>query len=294
MTRTPARASVLDSPQTLALLRAALREDLGPGDVTSRLTVGPKVRARAVLLARVPGVAAGLPLFGRAFRLLDPGARVHLLAAEGSPFRAGAALARVEGKARALLTAERTALNFVQRLCGVATLTRAFVDAARRRSPAVRVLDTRKTTPLLRALEKYAVAQGGGTNHRLGLHDAVLIKDNHLKAAGSVERAVRLARRGRLPVEVEVEGLAELDAALAAGADSVLLDNFPPALAAKAVARVRAFAAKGGRRVATEASGGVTLKNVGAYAAAGVDCVSVGALTHSAPALDLSLEFELE
>ena len=275
------------------LVAAALREDLGRGDLTTRLCVGAGARAQAVLLARVPGVAAGLPIFAAVFRRLDPRVRVRLLAPEGRAFRAGAVLARLQGPARALLTGERVALNFAQRLCGVATLTRRFVDAARRRSAGVSLLDTRKTTPLLRALEKYAVACGGGTNHRMRLDSAVLIKDNHLKAAGSVAAAVALARRGGLPVEVEVEDLAELDQALDAGADLVLLDNFSPALLRRAVARVRRFNAGARRRVLTEASGGVTLASVGACAASGVDSISVGALTHSAPALDLSMEFEV-
>lgn len=280
-------------PESGALIAAALREDLGAGDLTTRLTVGPGVRARAVLIARVGGVAAGLPLFAAVFHRLDPRVKVRLLASDGRPFSASAPLARLEGPARALLSGERVALNFLQRLCGIATLTRAYVDAARSRSRGVAVLDTRKTTPLLRALEKYAVACGGGVNHRRGLYDAVLIKDNHVKAAGSVAEAVRAARRGRTAVQVEVEGLEELEEALAAGADSVLLDNFRTALLRRAVRRVGRFNAETGRRVLTEASGGITLKSVGAFAATGVDRISVGALTHSAPALDLSMEFDV-
>ncbi|MGH7442028.1 MAG: carboxylating nicotinate-nucleotide diphosphorylase [bacterium] len=275
-----------------SLVSAALREDLGAGDVTSRLTVGPRARARAVLLARQPGVAAGLPLFRRVFLSLDPRVRVSILVSEGAVFKPGAVLARLEGPARALLGAERVALNFAQRLCGVATLTRSFVLAARARSGRVLVLDTRKTTPLLRVLEKYAVAVGGGTNHRMGLHDAVLIKDNHIKAAGSVEHAVRLARKGGLSVQVEVEDTVELEGALVAGADSVLLDNFGPSALRGAVARVHAFGRARGRRIETEASGGITLEHIGEYAATGVDRISVGALTHSASALDLSMEFK--
>jgi nicotinate-nucleotide pyrophosphorylase (carboxylating) len=280
-------------PPVPSLVAAALREDLGSGDVTTRLCVAPGARARAVLVARQPGVAAGLPLFAAVFRRLDRRARIRLLTDEGKPFKAGAVLARLEGPARALLSGERVALNFAQRLCGIATLTRRYVAAAHARSARVAVFDTRKTTPLLRSLEKYAVACGGGVNHRQGLYDAVLIKDNHIKAAGSVAEAVRLARRGRLEVEVEVETSIELEAALAAGADTILLDNFTPARMRGAVERVRRHLREGGGRVLTEASGGITEATIGAFAATGVDRISVGALTHSAPALDLSMEFEV-
>jgi len=291
--RRAAHIGPFKAPESAALIAAALREDLGRGDLTTRLTVGPRVRARAVLLARRAGVAAGLTVFASVFRRLDPRVRVRLLAREGQAFPMGAVLARLQGPARALLSGERVALNFAQRLCGVATLTKAFVDAARARSRSVAVLDTRKTTPLMRALEKYAVACGGGLNHRRGLDDAVLIKDNHIKAAGSVAAAVRRACLGGLPVQVEVEDDAELEEALEAGAGSVLLDNFTPARLRRAVERVRLFKRASGRRVLVEASGGVTLKTIGAFAATGVDRISVGALTHSAPALDLSMEFEL-
>jgi nicotinate-nucleotide pyrophosphorylase (carboxylating) len=274
------------------LLKAALREDLGGGDRTTRLTVPASARAKASLVARVPGVAAGLTLFAEVFRILDARVTVRILVGEGKAFPAGARLARLEGPARALLSGERVALNFAQRLCGIATLTSRFVRAARRASGRVAVLDTRKTTPLLRALEKYAVACGGGVNHRMGLHDAVLIKDNHLAVAGSLSAALRLARKGGLPVEVEVEDLASLREALVAGADAVLLDNFTPARLARALRLVREFERARGRRVRTEASGGVHLGNIAAYAATGVDSISVGALTHSAPALDLSMDFE--
>jgi len=184
----------LRPPGSAALVAAALREDLGRGDLTTRLTVGPGVRARAVLVARRAGVASGLTVFASVFRRLDPRVRVRLLVREGRAFPAQAVLATLQGPARALLSGERVALNFAQRLCGVATLTRAFVRAAHAASRRVAVLDTRKTTPLLRALEKYAVACGGGAMHRRGLFDAVLIKDNHIKAAGSVAAAVRRAR----------------------------------------------------------------------------------------------------
>jgi len=281
-------------PESSALVLAALREDLGRGDVTTRLTVPAGVSAKAVLVARVPGIAAGLPLFAEVFRRLDPRVKIRLLARDGRAFAAGQVLARLEGPARALLGGERVALNFTQRLCGVATLTQTYVRAAHARGPHVDVLDTRKTTPLLRALEKYAVACGGGVNHRHGLDDAILIKDNHLKASGSVVEAVRRAKAGGLAVQVEVEDLGELAEALAAGADCVLLDNFTPTRLRAAVERVRRFnSMHPGRRILTEASGGITLKTIGAYAATGVDRISVGALTHSAPALDLSMEFDV-
>ena len=281
----------LRAPDTEALLIRALREDLGRGDLTTRLCVPVASKAHAQLQAKEAGVAAGMTLFARVFTKLDPKVRVKLRLADGQRFKAGAVLATLDGSARALLSGERVALNLLQRLCGIATLSAAFVAAARTRSATVAVLDTRKTTPGLRLLEKYAVACGGGTNHRLRLDDAILIKDNHLKVAGSVARAVRLARRGGKRVEVEVEDLAELGQALAAGADLVLLDNMGPAALRQAVARVRAHNALTRSRVLTEASGGITLKTIAAVAATGVDRISVGALTHSPKALDLSLEF---
>lgn len=287
----PLPSAFLKSPEVEALLVRALREDLGAGDLTTRLCVPPSARAWARLEAREAGVAAGLPLFALAFRRLDPKVRVRLRVAEGGRFKAGAVLAELEGPARALLSAERVALNLLQRLCGIATLSAAYVAQARKGSAKVQVLDTRKTTPGLRLLEKYAVACGGGTNHRLRLDDAILIKDNHLKVAGSVAQAVKLARRSSKRVEVEVEDLAELGQALAAGADVVLLDNMAPAQLRRAVARVRAHNALTRQRVLSEASGGITLKGIAAVAATGVDRISVGALTHSPRALDLSLEF---
>jgi nicotinate-nucleotide pyrophosphorylase (carboxylating) len=285
----------LASPAVARLIRDALREDLGSGDLTTRLTVPARARARAVLWAREAGVAAGLPLFAAVLKALAPRARfsVRVRVAEGARFKAGQALLVAEGPARPILSGERVALNLLQRLCGIATVSAAYAAEARKGSPRARVLDTRKTTPGLRGLEKYAVACGGAHNHRLRLDDAILIKDNHLKAAGGVGPAVALARRAGLPVEVEVEGLGELRLALAAGADTVLLDNFSLALTRRAVALVRAHKrGRRGRRVLTEASGGITLRTLRAVAACGVDRISVGALTHSVRALDLSLEFE--
>jgi len=264
------------------VVRRALAEDIGGGDVTTTATVAPEQRARAVLLAKSRCVLAGLDVAVEAFRQLDPDVAVTVLHGDGSACEPGTTIARFEGRARALLTAERTALNLIQRMTGVATLARRFVEAAAGR---IVVLDTRKTTPLLRALEKYAVRVGGATNHRYGLHDGVLIKDNHVRLAGGVAEAVarmRAAAAG-LPVEVEAQSLEEVDQALEAGADIVLLDNLSTPAVREAVARCRG-------RARTEISGGVTLERMAELAATGADCVSVGALTHSAPAADLSLE----
>ncbi len=270
----------------LEVVRSGLAEDLGrAGDVTSEAVIPAGTRASARLAARAVGRICGLEIALAAFRELDPGVAVEIAAAEGSDVEAGATLARLAGDARALLGAERTALNLLGRLSGIATATRDLVRAVA--SHRARICCTRKTTPGLRALEKYAVRVGGGANHRFGLDDAVLIKDNHLGLAGGVGEAVRLARAavGHLvKVEVEVEDLAQLAEALAAGADAVLLDNLDRATLAEAVRRCRG-------RAVTEASGGVRPENVAAVAATGVDVISVGWLTHSAPALDVGLDF---
>lgn len=283
----------LKSPATRRFLQQALREDIGLGDVTSRLTIASQSKARAVLIAREAGVAAGLPLFTQVFQRVDKRVRVKLLKADGQTFKPGAKLATVQGPARALLAGERLALNLLQQLSGVATLTAHYVQEARRGGQA-QVLDTRKTVPGLRLLQKYAVLCGGGTNHRLRLDDAILIKDNHIKAASSVSAAVRACRQGapKLSIECEVETLNELSEALSAGADIVLLDNFSLPLLRAAVHSIRAFNTAARRKVLSEASGGVNLKTIRAIAGTGVDRISVGALTHSAKALDLSLEFE--
>ncbi|NDY42590.1 carboxylating nicotinate-nucleotide diphosphorylase [Dissulfurirhabdus thermomarina] len=269
------------------MVAAALAEDLGPGDLTTGLTVDPAAAGTAEIVAKEPVVAAGLFAAEAAFRLRDPAAVVDRRVAEGAEAAAGTVLLRVRGRLAAILEAERTALNFLQRLCGIATLTRAYV-AAVAGLPA-RILDTRKTTPGLRLLEKYAVRAGGGHNHRFGLFDGILVKDNHIAACGgSVAEAVARARAGAphtLKVEVEAADLDQLRAALDAGADAVLLDNMEVGMLAEAVRVARA------RRpgVLLEASGGVTLETVRRIAETGVDCVSVGALTHSARARDLSL-----
>ena len=266
------------------IVRMAIAEDVGAGDVTTSATVSPEQRARGVILAKSPCVLAGLEVAVEAFRLLDPAVGIVVHRTDGAWCKPGEEVAEIRGSAAAMLTAERTALNILQRLSGVATLTRGFVDAAGGR---ITILDTRKTTPLLRALEKYAVRAGGGTNHRRGLDDAVLIKDNHVRLAGGVEEAVRRTRASGWtdPIEVEAQSLDEVDAAIAAGADIILLDNLSTPEITEAVARVAG-------RARTEISGGVTLACLPELAATGADFVSIGALTHSAPAADLSFELE--
>ncbi len=270
------------------LVRRALEEDLGrAGDLTSAAVVPAAARARGAIRARRPGRVAGLAPALCAFRLLDPGVEVEILAADGEDAEAGGVLARLEGGAREMLSAERTALNLLGHLSGIATTTRELVRAIA--GSRARVVCTRKTTPLLRALEKHAVRLGGGWNHRFGLDDAVLIKDNHRLLAGGAAEAVRRARRsvGHLvKIEIEVDDLEELEEILALGVDAVLLDNMTPDELRRAVAIV------GGRAV-TEASGGITPESAAEIAAAGVDLLSVGWLTHSAPALDVGLDFEL-
>jgi nicotinate-nucleotide pyrophosphorylase (carboxylating) len=256
-----------------------LAEDVGEGDVTTEAVVPADARLTAALLLKEKGVLCGLEVAEAVFRELDPELEFEPLANEGETTRGE--IARLSGNARALLTGERTALNLLGRLSGIATLTCRYVDAVA--GTGARILDTRKTTPGLRSLEKLAVRTGGGTNHRLGLFDAILIKDNHVRLAGGVAEAVRRAQGHRVPVEVECETLADVRDALAAGADAILLDNMPPAQLREAVAIV-------GGRATTEASGGVTIDTVREIAETGVDFVSVGALTHSAHSLDVSME----
>lgn len=271
------------------VVRMALAEDLGrAGDLTGQACIPEGARMRAVFAARAPGVLAGVDCVRLALLAMDPGASIDLKARDGDAFEAGAVLVEAEADARAFLAAERTALNLLGRLCGVATLTRAYVEAVA--GAGARIADTRKTTPGLRALEKHAVACGGGVNHRFGLDDAILIKDNHVAVCGGVGEAVRRARAvaGHLvKVEIEVDGLDQLDEALAERPDVVMLDNFSLEMLREAVARAKASTF--GRPV-LEASGGVTLKTVRAIAETGVDVISVGALTHSAPSLDIGLD----
>jgi nicotinate-nucleotide pyrophosphorylase (carboxylating) len=262
----------------------ALAEDVGSGDVTTAATVAESARARAVITQKAPGVVYGLDLAEMTFRTLDPQIHVERLAGEGVWRERGAVL-RIEGSARAILTGERTALNFLQRLSGVATLTARCVEAIA--GTGAKILDTRKTTPGLRVLEKAAVAAGGGTNHRVGLYDAMLIKENHSALAGGVAEAVRSAAAYApgVPLEVECRTLTEVDEALDAGAARILLDNM-------SVEQLRAAVDHVSGRAALEASGGLTLETLRAVASTGVQFISVGALTHSAPALDLSLILE--
>lgn len=259
-------------------VQAWLAEDVGAGDATSLSVIDEAASCEARLLVKERGVVCGLEAAAAVFEAL--GARLEPLAAEGELVEFGP-VAHVQGPARAVLTGERLALNLVGRLSGIATLARAYVDAVA--GTGVAILDTRKTTPGLRALEKRAVRCGGGRNHRRGLFDAVLIKDNHLRLAGSIREAVERARTAGVPVEVECDTLDQVREALAAGADWILLDNMPPAQLREAVALVAG-------RAQLEASGGVTLANVREIAATGVDAVSVGALTHSSRSLDVSLE----
>jgi len=267
------------------LISAALAEDAPHGDITSEAIIPPRQLSRALLMAKQDGVLAGLEVFGRVFQKIDPRTAVNRLSRDGRTFRAGDVLAEIEGKSLVLLKGERTALNFLQRLSGIATTTRIYVDAVA--GTKAKILDTRKTTPGLRSLEKYAVRMGGGENHRLNLSTMVLIKDNHLKLVGDVGEAVRRARakikRG-VVIEVEATNLGQARAALESGADWIMLDNMPPERMRKIVAWI------GGRRP-LEASGNVGLENVRRIAETGVDYISVGKLTHSYVSVDLSLEF---
>ena len=273
---------------TLELIDRALAEDVGDGDVTAEATVDPAARACAVITQKAPGVISGLTVAEAVFKRLDDRVHARPLGPEGTWREAPAPVLELEGPARALLTGERTALNFLGRLSGVATATARIVRAVEAAGGTARILDTRKTTPGLRRLEKRAVADGGGVNHRVGLFDFVLIKENHAALAGGVGEAVRRARAARpdLPLAVEVRDAAEIDEALAAGAPRLLLDNMTPE-------QVRAAVAQVGGRAELEASGGVDGDTVLVYATiAGLHYVSIGALTHSSPSLDLSLLLE--
>jgi nicotinate-nucleotide pyrophosphorylase (carboxylating) len=278
------------SPAAHRLIDLALEEDLGRGDVTTDAVVDGALAAVGQVVAREPVVVAGLEIAAEVFRRVDPALAIERLARDGELCPAGATLLRVQGAARGILRAERTALNFLQRLSGIATSTRAFVTAAA--GTGARIADTRKTYPGARVLEKLAVRSGGGSNHRFDLGSGVLIKDNHLAASGSLTEAVRRARAAAphsLRIEVEVDDLTQLEEAISAGADIVLLDNFSAAEVTEAVRR----AAGATPRPQLEVSGGVTLQRVRELAETGVDIISVGALTHSARAVDLSLDLTL-
>ena len=274
----------LDPSDYRDIVRRALAEDVGAGDITTDATVRSDQRARGVFVVKADCVLAGLDVALEAFRQLEPGIHVTLRRQDGDRCRAGEEIGGLDGSARALLIGERTALNFLQRLSGIATRTRQFVDAAAGR---IIVLDTRKTTPTLRALEKYAVRAGGATNHRIGLYDAVLVKDNHIRLAGGVPAAIARVREHQAgaPIEVEAQDMSQLDEALAAGAEIVLVDNMSLDDIREAVARARG-------RAKVEISGGVTLERIPGLASTGADYVSAGALTHSAPAVDISFEIE--
>lgn len=278
----------LPPPLVADCVRAALLEDLGrAGDITTLATIPEGTVATASIAARTAGVISGLALAQEAFRIMDPTVSVECRIVEGARARAGDSIARINGSARAILSAERVALNYLGRLSGVATLTDRYVQQVAH--TRARICDTRKTTPLLRALEKYAVRCGGGANHRFGLDDAILIKDNHIAVAGGVAAALRAAKSAAghlVRIEIEVDTLDQLGEVIAEGADAVLLDNMPTDMLRAAVAMVDGA-------MICEASGGVSLETVVAIAETGVDVISVGALTHSAPALDLGLDISI-
>ncbi len=279
---------VLDPIQVSRAVEAALAEDFGrAGDITTNATIPASAKATAVIAARRPGVISGLPLAAEAFRRLDPLVSFEPQLADGDAVEPGTIVARITGPARPILSGERVALNYLGRLSGVATATSAF--ARKIAHTRAKIADTRKTTPGLRVFEKYAVRCGGGANHRFGLDDAVLIKDNHIAVAGGIVPALRAAKAGAghlVKIEIEVDGLDQLDEVIAEGADAVLLDNMGPDLLAEAVRRVAG-------RMITEASGGVTLDSVAAIAESGVDLISTGWITHSSPVLDLGLDIQI-
>ncbi len=268
--------------ESRALIKAALAEDIGTGDITTAATVPARKKGRARIIAKEDLVLAGLFLVKEVFSQLDKGISITTLKEDGEGIKKGRTIALLRGPLAPLLTGERVALNILARLSGIATMTAAFVEKA----PEVAVLDTRKTTPCLRSFERYAVSIGGGINHRSGLYDAVLIKDNHIKAAGSITTAIKKARKycgSKAVIEVETTTLKETKEALAAGTDIILLDNMDASKIKKAVVII-------GGRALSEVSGGVNLANIKEYAATGVDRISVGALTHSAPSVDISMK----
>lgn len=272
------------TPQIEELLRTALEEDIGAGDITTMPTVSPEVEGKGLFRAKRDGVVAGLFLLGKLFSLLDEHVRIRCLCRDGDQVKQGTVVAEAEGPVRALLLGERTALNFLQRLSGTATLARRYVDAVE--AFPCKIIDTRKTTPGLRTLEKYAVRMGGAMNHRIGLYDAALVKDNHIAASGSIVKAVQKIRR-QAPfmarIEVECTDLKQIQEALDAGAEVIMLDNMPTKEMADAVRLVK-------KRAWVEASGGITIERVREVAETGVDFISVGALTHSAPAIDFNMK----
>lgn len=269
------------------LIRRALAEDIGTGDITTLSTIPADRQTKAVLLAKESGVMCGLPVFARTYELLDPTVSVKFLVSEGQRIVKGDRLAEIAGPARSVLTGERVALNFLQRLSAIATKTAWAVDQVK--GTKVSIADTRKTTPGLRVFEKYAVRTGGGSNHRFNLADGILIKDNHIQAAGGITAAVNQARRQAphtLKIEVEVENMAMVDEAIACGADIIMLDNMDKTAIEKAVERIAG-------RAVVEISGNMGEKNLAELASTGIDLISIGALTHTVKALDISLRFDL-
>lgn len=276
----------------IKIIKEAIREDVGAGDITTNMLIPEKQQAKAVIIAKESGIIAGLEIAREVFRQIDPTLKLKTTVKDGAEVKKGKIIAELSGPARGILAGERVALNFLQHLSGIATLTRKFAARVKGQEPRIKILDTRKTIPGLRALEKYAVKVGGGKNHRMGLYDAVLIKDNHIALVGGVKPAVikakeqakaQVRRKEKVGIEVEAKNIYEVKAAIVAGAERILLDNMKPKILREAVALCRKAGIK------TEASGGVNLTNVAAIAATGVDYISVGALTHSAPALDISL-----
>ena len=286
-----AGAIALDTTLIQREVRRFLDEDIGAGDLTTRSTVSADARIRGTLVAREPCVVAGLAVAAAVFAELDPQLRMAPGVSDGARLPAAGVIATIAGRAAPILTGERVALNLLQRLSGIATMTRRYVDEIA--GTGASISDTRKTSPGMRAFEKYAVRAGGGRNHRAGLSDAILIKDNHIAAAGGVAMALGAVRAAgvRLPVQIEVDDLEQLASALAGGVDAVLLDNMPPDIVAAAVRSIRGHA--NGAHCWIEASGGITLANVRRYAEAGVDTISIGALTHSAPAVDIALDLTI-
>jgi nicotinate-nucleotide pyrophosphorylase (carboxylating) len=273
--------------QVRHLIQAGIEEDIGRGDVTTEATIAEHVMSRAQLIAKQQMVLAGMEIFTEVYAVLDSAVHIKPSSKDGDLLSAGTVIAHLEGRARSLLTGERVALNFLQRLSGIATLTRRYVDAVRGYN--VDIVDTRKTTPGWRVLEKYAVRVGGGKNHRHDLGDGVLIKDNHIVAAGGIRQAIEMARKQShhlLKIEVEVETLDQIEEALQTGAEVIMLDNMPPTMLAEGVKMI------GGRAI-VEASGGVSLESIVEVARTGVDLISVGRLTHSAPSADIHVEFDI-
>ncbi len=277
--------------QIYKLINLALSEDIGSGDITSLSTVPASQRANAKIVAKQNMVLAGINVAAEVFRAVDKKIRIRIKKRDGQKVKKGGVIATLEGPARSLLSAERTALNFLQRLSGIATLTNEFVRAVK--GTGVKILDTRKTAPGWRTLEKYAVRVGGGMNHRAGLYDMFLIKNNHVDIAGSVTEAILRAKHYRrfksLPIEAEVRNFCELQEAITTGADVIMLDNFSPKMVKNAVKMTKKMAKMVGNSPKIELSGGITLKNIKKYAKTGVDFISVGALTHSATAADICM-----